>query len=144
MKTFFENKGRRFLFCEVLFNQGHRSRTYDEIFYHFRKSRGPWASRTFANQGPHTVLHVGDQTIDPSVNGRNLGTIFDNSNSMDTHINQVFFTIFTIFVEFLNTFHRNPLTHFYSRLDYCNSLLYGLPKYHISRLQRVQNAAELI
>ena len=91
MKTFFENKGRRFLFCEVLFNQGHRSRAYDEIFYHFRKSRGPWASWTFANQGPHTVLHVGDQTIDPSVNGKNLGTIFDNSNSMDTHINQVLF-----------------------------------------------------
>ena len=28
-KTFFENKGRLFLFCEVLFNQGHRSRTKD-------------------------------------------------------------------------------------------------------------------
>ena len=27
----------------------------DEIFYHFRKSRGPRALRTCADQGPHTV-----------------------------------------------------------------------------------------
>ena len=35
------------------------------------------------------VLHVGDHTIDPLANVRNLGTIFDNSISMDTHVNQV-------------------------------------------------------
>ena len=28
----------------------------DEIFYHFRKRRGPRASRTCADQGPHTVV----------------------------------------------------------------------------------------
>ena len=27
----------------------------DEIFYHFLKSRGPRASQTYANQGPHAV-----------------------------------------------------------------------------------------
>ena len=41
-----------------------------------------------------SVLHVGDHTIDNSVNVRNLGTMFDNSISMDTHINQVFKTAF--------------------------------------------------
>ena len=41
-----------------------------------------------------SVLHVGDHTIDPLVDVRNLGTIFDNSISRDTHINQVCKTTF--------------------------------------------------
>ena len=28
-----------------------------------------------------------------------------------------------------------------SKLDYCNALLYGLPKYQLQRLQYVQNTA---
>ena len=36
-----------------------------------------------------SVLHIGHHTIDPSVKVRNLGTIFDNSIRMNTHINQV-------------------------------------------------------
>ena len=41
-----------------------------------------------------SVLHVGYHTIDNSVNVRNLGTIFDNSVSMDTRTNQVCKTAF--------------------------------------------------
>ena len=42
-------------------------------------------------------------------------------------------------------FRRSPetLIHAFvsSRVDYCNSLLYGLPAYQLNKLQRVQNAA---
>ena len=71
-------------------------------------------TRQQLNKLSPSVLHVGDHTIDPLVNVRNLGSIFEYSMSMNFHINQVCktaFTIFIIFVEFLNTFHRNPLNH---------------------------------
>ena len=44
---------------------------------------------------------------------------------------------------YLSRENRLTLVHAFvtSRLDYCNSLLYGVPKDQISKLQRVQNAA---
>ena len=45
-------------------------------------------TRQQLNKLSPSVLHVGDHTIDPSFNVRNLGLIFDNSISMDSHINQ--------------------------------------------------------
>ena len=51
-------------------------------------------TRQQLNELSPSVLHVGDLMIDPSVNVRNLGTILDNSISMDTHINQVRKTAF--------------------------------------------------
>ena len=51
-------------------------------------------TRQQLNKLSPSVLHVGDLMIDPSVNVRNLGTIFDNSISMDTHINRVCKTAF--------------------------------------------------
>ena len=100
-----------------------------------------------------SVLHVGDHTIDPSVNVRNLGTIFDNSISMDTHINQVCRTAFCHIhnirriSKYFSQESLKTLVHAFvtSRIDYCNSLLYDLSKYHISKLQTEQNpAARLI
>ena len=41
-----------------------------------------------------SVLHVGDHTINHSVSVRNLGSVFDNSLSMDSHINQLCKTAF--------------------------------------------------
>ena len=75
--------------------------------------------------------------------------MFDNSISMDTHTNQVcktaFYHIHHIrrISKYLSQEYLKTLVHVLAtcRLDYCNSLLHGLPKCHISKLQRVQNAA---
>ena len=93
-------------------------------------------------------LQVGDHIIDPSLNARNLGAVIDNSLSMNNHINQIckasFYHIHNIrrISKFLSKECLQILVHAFvtSRLD-CNSLLYGLPKYQICKLQRVQNTA---
>ena len=80
--------------------------------------------------------------IDPLANIRNLGTIFDNLICMDAHINQIskttFYHIHNIcrISKYLSQESRKALVHAFvtSRPNYCNSLLYGLSKYHISNL----------
>ena len=106
-------------------------------------------SRHQLSKQSSSVLHVGDHLINPSVSVRNLGSVFDNSLSMDSHITQVcktaFYHIHNIrkISKYLSRESLKTLVHALvtSRLDYCNSLFYGLPKCHIGRLQRVQNAA---
>ena len=53
------------------------------------------------------------------------------------------FTIFIILGNYKGMY-RNSLIHafIFSKLDYCNSLLYGAPNYLLQKMQRVQNAAE--
>ena len=88
---------------------------------------------------------------------RNLGVIFDNHLSMISHVNKVckvcslaFLAIRTI-GQIRRNFNRQGGTRFSaeklvhafvtSRLDYCNSLLYGLSRKLISKSQRIQNVA---
>ena len=89
-------------------------------------------------------LQVGDQMIDPSLNVRNLGFFVDNSLSMNTHINGMckaaFYPIHNIrrvANKCLQTLVHASVT---SRSDYCNSLLYGLPKYQASVVQTMDSA----
>ena len=48
--------------------------------------------------------------------------------------------------KYLNRESTEKLVHSFiiGRIDYCNSLLYGLPKYQLAKLQRIQAAAKLI
>jgi len=94
-------------------------------------------------------LCIGDETITLSNEVKNLGCWFDTQLKMDAHINKccraAFFHLFNIrrirkFLSY-NTVQILINAFVISRLDYCNSLLYGLPANQIYKLQRVQNSA---
>ena len=97
-------------------------------------------------------LRVGTMDIEPKNCVRNLGAWFDSMLSMETHINKVCSSGFYYLNNFIGI--RGYLSqeclvtliHGFvtSRLDYCNSLMYGLPQCQISKLQSVQNAGARI
>ena len=94
-------------------------------------------------------LFVGDVTVTPVSVSRNLGVWFDSHMSYVTHINKTckaaFFHLHNIrrIRKFLSNEAAQTLVHAYvmGKLDYCNSLLFGLPDKQIKKLRRVQNAA---
>ena len=97
-------------------------------------------------------LRVEAMYIEPVNCLRNLGAWFDSMFSMETHINKVWSSGF-YYLPNLRRIRRYlsqdclvTLIHAFvtSRLDYCNSLMHGLPQCQISKLQRVQNAAARI
>ena len=80
---------------------------------------------------------------------KNLGVWLDSNLSMVEHITKAsssaFFLLYNIrrIRKFLSRENTETLIHAFvsSRIDYCNSLLYGVPNCHLHKLQRVQNAA---
>ena len=80
---------------------------------------------------------------------KSLGCWLDSKLKMDTYINKTcraaFFHIYNIrkIRRFLNIVHARTLVNSFvtSRIDYCNSFLYGLPVSAIQKLQRLQNTA---
>ena len=91
---------------------------------------------------PLSHIHVCDERVLASPRARNIGVLFDESLSM---VPQVTATCKSAFYHLRKqlTFAAQVLVQALvtSKLDYCNSLLYGLPKNVIKQLQRVQNAA---
>ena len=94
-------------------------------------------------------LHIGDEQIHPSDRARNIGAYMDKTLSMDVQIGQVckgaWFHLRNIgkIRPFLDPSSTEKLIHAFvsSKLDVNNSLLYGIAKEKIDKLQRVQNAA---
>ena len=93
-------------------------------------------------------IHVGSTDIAPSAVARNLGCWFDSNMDMAKQITQscssAFFYLYNIrhIRKYLSRDDTERLVHAFitSRIDYCNSLYYGLPDKQLKKLQRVMNA----
>ena len=92
---------------------------------------------------------VGDNNIVSSNSARNLVVIFDKCMKLDCLINSVckstYFHLCNI-SSILSNDACSQLIHSLVtvRLDYCNSILYGLPDNSLYRLQKIQNTAARI
>ena len=94
-------------------------------------------------------IKIGESSISLSETVRNLGVIMDSNYTMVSHINhkvqESFLKIreLSYYRRYLTDESSNNAVHAYvtSRLYYCNSLLYGLPKELSKRLQSVMNTA---
>ena len=89
-----------------------------------------------------------DNVLSPSATVRNLGVTFDSNLSLTTHISSVCRSSYHVIRQLRQI--RSSLDHkscvllanalVSSKLDFCNSLYYGLPESSIHRLQLVQNS----
>ena len=94
-------------------------------------------------------LSIGNENISPATSCKSLGVMLDNHFTMDSQIKSLckstHFHLRNIAAirDHLTLSATEQLIHSLvtSCLDYCNSLLYGIPKYKINYLQRVQNIA---
>ena len=96
---------------------------------------------------PNCNINIDFNIITPNDSAKNLGFIFQSDMSMNKHISAI---VKSCFLQLCN-FHlacpfiskttaiilANAFVH--SHLDYCNCLFYGLPKYSVPRLKKVQN-----
>ena len=106
-------------------------------------------SSQFRPRPPLKSLTIGDEVVNSSTKVRNIGAVLDEQLSMVPQVSQIckssFFHLRNIarIHNYLTPQAIKLVIHAFitSKLDYCNSLLYGAPKYLIQRLQHVQNAA---
>ena len=97
-------------------------------------------------------LIVGESEVKATSVARNLGVMFDKHMWMDKHVNVIcresFFHLRNL-SKVRHSLSEDSLVsavHAFisSKLDYCNSLLYGVPASMIEQLQRIQNTAAKI
>ena len=97
----------------------------------------------------NTFIEIGNSKIKPSSNIKNLGIIFDQTFTLDSHIknlNQKCYYQLIKLQQLKKCIDRSTLemvihSFISSKIDYCNILFHNLPKYQIKKVQRIQNSA---
>ena len=92
---------------------------------------------------------VGEQCIRFSTVVKNVGVNLDEQLNLRKHTNQIVSHCYKLLKDIgrvrnmLTQEHTESLVHAVtsSRLDYCNSLFFNMPKENLDKLQKVQNAA---
>lgn len=110
------------------------------------------SKNTLQKVGSSLELLVGNSSIKPSTSARNLGATFDKHMSMEAQVTNTCKSVhhhlrnIGSLRSVLTKSSTTQLVHslISSRLDYCNSLLKGIPDVQIQRLQRLQNHAARI
>ena len=100
----------------------------------------------------HLSLTIGNSIVESADKVKNLGVLFDSCINMKSFINNqcksAYYHLRNIGAirKYLTNNTAAMLVHAFvtSRLDYCNSLLAGLPDMSYAKLQKVQNTAALI
>ena len=101
---------------------------------------------------PVLILKWNQHYVPISKKARSLGVIFDRLPTMSSHANSICSLVSLALRivgrvrKYLYQTRTERLIHSFisSRLDYCNSLLYGLPAKEISKLQGLQNSAAML
>ena len=93
-------------------------------------------------------IHNSSTSIDTTQSARNLGFIFDKHLSFSDQLSALSKSCYLHIRALrcirpyldLHTAKTVAASIVHSKLDYCNSLYYGLPKFQINRLKHIQNA----
>ena len=96
-----------------------------------------------------TSVDIGGAEVIPVKSARNIGVIFDDTLSFSAHISSVcrqclyHLRNIAMIRKYISKEACESLIHamITSRIDYSNSVLVGLPRSELSRLQRIQNMA---
>ena len=103
------------------------------------------ARESLINKFPTQLL---GNSISPTDTVKNLGVIFDSGNTFSNHITNTCRACYYHLKDLrrirkylsMETAALLANSMISSRLDYCNSLLYGISKYNVAKLQKIQNA----